>query len=124
MDAGNENKHTGPFTVNGEITIGNLLPGEYQLTEVQAPNGFILDSRPVTFTINSDGTVTYTGGNTKITFVNKSASEDPASFQISNTPGVELPATGGPGTAAYTASGLALMLGAVWMLLRRKRETN
>jgi LPXTG-motif cell wall-anchored protein len=49
-----------------------------------------------------------------------------ATVQATNayTPGVELPATGGPGTAAYTASGLALILGALWMLLRRRRETN
>ncbi len=40
------------------------------------------------------------------------------------TPGVVLPSTGGPGTAAYTVSGLALMLGAIWMLLRRKRQMN
>ena len=59
-----------------------------------------------------------------------SAVEDPlpvtakVDFENTYTPGVELPATGGPGTAAYTASGLALILGALWMLLRRRRETN
>ena len=45
-------------------------------------------------------------------------------FENEYIPGVELPATGGPGTAAYTISGLALILGALWMLLRRRRETN
>ena len=38
------------------------------------------------------------------------------------TPGVELPSTGGPGTAAYSVSGLSLMALALWLLLRRRKE--
>ena len=41
------------------------------------------------------------------------------------TAGVELPSTGGPGTVLYTASGLTLLLGAaLFLLLRRRREQN
>jgi LPXTG-motif cell wall-anchored protein len=44
-------------------------------------------------------------------------------FTVGNTPGVELPATGGPGTLVYTVTGLTLTLGAaLWLILRRRKE--
>ena len=43
---------------------------------------------------------------------------------VYNTPGVALPSTGGPGTAAYTAGGLGLiMLALAALLLRKRRES-
>ncbi len=47
-------------------------------------------------------------------------------FVVGNNPGVELPATGGPGTLVYTVTGLTLTLGAaLWLIFsRRKREQN
>ena len=41
-------------------------------------------------------------------------------YLIANNPGVSLPATGGPGTALYTVSGIALIALAVILLLRKK----
>ena len=39
------------------------------------------------------------------------------------TAGVTLPSTGGPGTVLYTAAGLSLILGAsLWLMLRRRKE--
>ena len=38
------------------------------------------------------------------------------------TAGVELPSTGGPGNVAYTAAGLSMMTIALWMILRRRKE--
>ncbi len=52
---------------------------------------------------------------------------DSAKVAITNTytAGVELPATGGPGTALYTVTGLTLTLGAaLWLILQRKRRMN
>ena len=43
-------------------------------------------------------------------------------YQISNTPGVRLPNTGGAGTGAYTAGGAALVLLAVALLLMKRRH--
>ncbi len=83
-------------------------------------------SSTIEFTVNADGTVAYSSGdNSLITFAHKSSSA-PATFTVGNTPGVELPATGGPGTALYTVTGLTLTLGAaLWLILsRRKREQN
>ena len=58
---------------------------------------------------NANGAVATANGD-KITIIN------------TETAGVELPATGGPGTLVYTVTGLSLMSVAVWMLLRRRKE--
>ena len=53
------------------------------------------------------------------------AAVTPDTVAITNTytPGVELPATGGSGTAVYTVTGLILTLGAsLWLVLRRRKE--
>lgn len=36
---------------DGELTISELKPGEYQLVETKAPSGYQLDETPITFTI-------------------------------------------------------------------------
>ena len=38
----------------GKIALTDLVPGNYQLVEVQAPTGYDLDATPVTFTVNKD----------------------------------------------------------------------
>ncbi|AQY50829.1 hypothetical protein UE46_07095 [Listeria weihenstephanensis] len=35
----------------GQITVTNLLPGEYQFIETSAPDGYVLDSDPISFQI-------------------------------------------------------------------------
>ena len=118
--------------------------GEYMLVETKAPSGYNMMMGAVYFNVEYNwtnnqsvltryaqpcdfsGVRTVIAGDTEtinVTYT-QAASGNPATFTIGNTPGVELPATGGPGTAAYTVSGLVLILGALWMLLRRKRETN
>ena len=77
------------------------------------------------FTIGVDGTVTWTNeAGEEITSQSMvEYTSNTNTFTVGNTPGVELPATGGPGTAFYTASGLILLLGAsLWLMLRRRKE--
>lgn len=88
-------------------------------TPEAADAGYVLVT---TYSTQSSGTNAVSSG--KGAAVNTNG----ATITIINTetPGVELPATGGPGTAVYTATGLTLTLGAaLWLILsRRKREQN
>ncbi|EJF47964.1 cell wall surface anchor protein [Enterococcus sp. C1] len=38
----------------GQVTIQNLAPGEYSLVETKAPNGYVLNSEPISFTIEAE----------------------------------------------------------------------
>ena len=51
--------------------------------------------------------------------------KDTATFTIQNKEGLALPSTGGTGTQAYMAGGLALMLLAgLALLVRRRKKCN
>ena len=88
---------------NGTLTWAELTESDYLYVEVQAPNGYNLDStvqkvpRP-------------TGGGT-------------ASVTVTNRPGYNLPETGGIGTWPFMAAGL-LLTGTALALLLKKRKTN
>lgn len=123
------------------VTISNLPITEVR--DVTTGEGEGAQTRTVTFDVSyyvveTDAAAdagyvlatTYSNDNGTTTNANGSAvtvNENNAQITIINTetPGVELPATGGPGTALYTAAGITLMLlGALWLLLRRKREQH
>ena len=97
----------------GGIKIAGLQDGTYTLKEVAAPAGYIITDSGKTFIIengaikNEDGT-------------SHSNEYEGIAFKVVNEPGVELPSTGGVGTAPYTLAGTILILGAA-MLLARKR---
>lgn len=40
------------------LNFNNLTPGDYRLTEVSAPAGYIVDERPIEFTVTKDNTIT------------------------------------------------------------------
>ena len=88
---------------DGTLTWAGLSESEYLYVEVQAPNGYNLDStvRKVTRP---------TGGGT-------------AAFDVTNKPGYNLPETGGIGTWPFMAAGL-LLTGTALALLLKKRKTN
>lgn len=44
-------------TASGVITWSALTHGEYQITEISAPEGYIVDSTPIAFTVNTDNTI-------------------------------------------------------------------
>ena len=107
-----------PVDDYGQITLSGLMPGEYQVSEVKAPAGYIILNSEFTFTIQTDGTVDYAGGNNMVTY--KSAD---SKFEVKNEPGVALPATGGVGTGVVYGAGAALILLALLglVLMNRKR---
>ena len=127
---------------DGEAVFEVEEYGEYMLVESKSPSGYNPMKGPVYFNVTHDwvndqsvltryaqpcdfsGVRTVIAGDTEtinVTYT-QAASGNPATFTIGNTPGVELPATGGPGTAVYTVSGLSLMAVSLWLLLRRRKE--
>lgn len=88
---------------NGTLTWAGLSESEYLYVEVQAPNGYNLDSTVHTVTRP-------TGGGTR-------------SVSVTNRPGYNLPETGGIGTWPFMTAGL-LLTGTALALLLKKRKTN
>ena len=123
----------------GSLTLGtdvrNLVPGSYELTETSSPSGYIILNNNVHFTVDDEGNVsdptkdddTTTDANFAVKQAGTSEGSK-ATIVIKNTPGEELPMTGGPGTSPYTLSGIVLMLGAALMygfrMRRRERRLN
>lgn len=87
----------------GTLTWPGLSASDYLYVEVQAPNGYNLDSTVHTVTRP-------TGGGT-------------APISVTNRPGYNLPETGGIGTWPFMAAGL-LLTGTALALLLKKRKTN
>lgn len=94
------------------------------LVETVAPAGYNLPSTYYTIVITK-GTAGYTmtidGNPTTLTINNDSTRYD-ASLSVPNTPGVELPATGGNGTLWYNIMGLVLILLAGGLLMVNRRR--
>lgn len=99
----------------GLATVEGLTNGTYTLRETKAPPGYTPLGTAVGFTVE-DGVVRFT--NTEhVTY-----DAQTATFRVENKTGLVMPSTGGPGTLAWTAGGLALILLAGGLLLRRKRK--
>lgn len=88
---------------DGTLTWKGLSESKYLYVEVQAPNGYNLDS-----TVHN--VPRPTGGGT-------------AFVRVTNRPGYNLPETGGIGTWPFMAAGL-LLTGTALALLLKKRKTN
>jgi len=110
--------------VNGSIgaTLA-LTPGIYKLVETVAPAGYIITASAVYFKVSNDVQLCNESG----TVINSSddASVNQKTLTIYNTPGKELPNTGGHGTLPYTLGGFILMISALmygFMMRRRERR--
>ena len=102
----------------GRATVEIAEDGEYRLSETKAPPGYIPLGKPAVFTVEN-GAVSFENTGF-ITY-----DEDTATFTIQNKEGLALPSTGGTGTQAYMAGGLALMLLAgLALLVRRRKKCN
>lgn len=88
---------------DGTLTWAGLSESKYLYVEVQAPNGYNLDSTVQEVTRP-------TGGGT-------------APISVTNRPGYNLPETGSIGTWPFMAAGL-LLTGTALALLLKKRKTN
>lgn len=110
---------------NGDFTISErgarltgLDDGDYLLTELSAPAGYVVTDSSVKFTV-SDGVAQNFGSIADNAWlVNNNR------LTIKNTPGSPLPNTGGGGAWTYSAAGAALVLLAVigGFVLRRRNH--
>ena len=133
---------------NGRLTYDGLVRGVYEIRETVPPAGYVVSEDIVFYLKVEAGTVTYvekgtgkpsswapaSGDGTTIRFFDAQAAveddlatpEDETSeavnptFRVVNTPGVELPHTGGRGTGMFTILGSLLIAGAGLLLFRRR----
>lgn len=88
---------------NGELSFKELDYGKYQLVETKAPEGYRKLTKPIDVTVDkSNHEQTITVDNSKTDW--------------------ELPTTGGIGTTLFTLIGLALMVTAFVLYVRRRKS--
>lgn len=98
------------------LTIRNLIPGDYTITEIKSPNGYSLLREPIRFTLNTDNTVTVNSSMADVV----QEGENSAVLRIRNEELYELPSAGGMGIYWCTIGGVLLMAAASWMTYRSK----
>lgn len=104
---------------SGALVINGLADGTYYLTETKAPRGYNLLREPVNVTI---GHKDANGKLTETSFVADQTETDTSGVvKVENNAGAELPSTGGIGTTAFYVLGSAMALGAVILLVTKKR---
>ena len=104
------------------ITLTGLINGQYRLEEITPPSGYMIRAQyPVTFTV-ANGNITSIEGT--ISEVRYTAAVDTADaeFIVPNSPGPELPSTGGRGTLLFSLGGIFLIMTAALMYVFRTRR--
>ncbi len=102
---------------NGLIYITGLDADLYRLIETKAPEGYNLKQDPIRFKITQDGVLAINTG-TDATGTNYIYADR---IEVENNTGAELPSTGGVGTTIFYVVGAVLMVGAVVLLVTKKR---
>ncbi|MCD8022045.1 MAG: fibro-slime domain-containing protein [Lachnospiraceae bacterium] len=103
---------------NGVISFTALLDGTYILTEVTAPDGDNLLSCSITVVVENGVVVSGLYGSSESSIV---SIDDGTGLiiTIQNTPGVELPSTGGFGVWMYTIAGMLILLSAAYLMYKK-----
>lgn len=96
----------------GTIAIDGLDAGTYYLFETAAPAGYNALTAPITVIIDHDGNVKETADG---------AALENKTVNVQNNTGTELPETGGIGTTIFYIIGGLLAVGAVVLLVSKKR---
>ena len=93
---------------DGAASFDGLADGTYYLVETKAPAGYNLLENPVKVEVN--------GGTTETALT--------VTANVANQAGTLLPSTGGMGTTIFYVLGSALVLGAVVLLVTKKRMST
>ena len=102
---------------NGTFTISGLDAGTYYLEEIKAPAGYNMLKEPIKIVITASIDQTTGAGTATVTY-NKTSTGD---VKVENQTGTELPSTGGIGTTIFYIVGSLLAVGAVILLVTKKR---
>ncbi|MBQ9250337.1 MAG: LPXTG cell wall anchor domain-containing protein [Oscillospiraceae bacterium] len=121
----------------GTPVIRGIKAGTYWLEETEAPAGYnkltsraqVVVSAASTTTSTEGGTetTTKTGGDNMATFKTTTTDNDTydkGGIEVENNSGTELPSTGGIGTTIFYVVGGVLVLGAVVLLITKKRVSR
>ena len=108
----------------GEIDLDKLQIGTYYLVETDAPDGYILLEKPVIITVESDRVYATVGSDSTAQNIAVKNEEDEWIVTVHNNPGVELPSTGGAGTANIYLLGIMMIVlsGAGLMIQKARRK--
>lgn len=117
--------YTGTVDENGVLRFTGLSAGEYTISEIKAPEGYNKLDESITVEI----TLTYSekdGWQWQYALKadddgNSSNTIDSNVIKIVNQSGVQLPSTGGMGTTMFYVIGGILVVGAVILLITKKR---
>ncbi len=107
---------------DGIISFNGLAPGNYTLTEIEAPPTYNKLASPISITITgsasatSEWTATINGSAASFDSTNKVFTAN-----IENNKGIELPGTGGVGTTIFYIIGGLMISGALVLLIVKKR---
>ena len=93
----------------GEATFGGLADGTYYLVETEAPAGYNPLTEPVEVKVEGSST-----DKTKLS----------VTANVANSTGTTLPSTGGMGTTIFYVLGSVLVIGAVVLLVTKKRMST
>ncbi|MCI8430765.1 MAG: isopeptide-forming domain-containing fimbrial protein [Lachnospiraceae bacterium] len=120
---------------DGILRIEGLAAGNYEITEVMAPNGYNMLAKPILLTITYDdptgeGVTNCTWSGTydmqdgegeKALTLGSAANNFALSFSVQNQSGSVLPSTGGIGTTIFYVVGGILVVAAGILLVTKKR---
>lgn len=122
---------------SGVIVVKGVKSGEYKIEEVTAPAGYNKLTDPVTVeAVKTNSTTTHTivyldkDGNKvdeSVTAIKVTVDIDTiaaTALVVVNKAGTELPSTGGMGTTVFYVLGAVLVLGAVVLLVTKKRMSD
>lgn len=107
-------------SIRTKLFNGTFKDGEYTLTEVRAPAGYIKSEETWTITIEGGIATKIISSTGKEIKTDKLAGKD--TYYFKNTPLYELPSTGGHGIFVYTIGGTLLLMAATLLLYKMKRE--
>lgn len=109
-------------TANGQFKLQGLAAGTYYLTETEAPNGYNKLTGPIKVVIAQG---TDDKNNCTVTYYNSGSTEgtaaDRGTISVENKSGTALPSTGGIGTTIFYVAGGFLAVGAVVLMVVKKR---